>query len=104
MFDWADVTLRSDSTEPPGWSRFLLVRRSLTRDAQGERELAPYLCCAPAATPDEELIRAAGTRWRIDDFYRWHLSSCAAFYREMGPSRRPRGTFDSPCKQVTGKG
>ena len=30
--------------EPPGWSRHLLVRRSLTRNAKGEPELSYYLC------------------------------------------------------------
>jgi hypothetical protein len=43
-----------------GWSRFLLVRRSLTPNSKGEPELACYLCAAPAGTEDEELIRVAG--------------------------------------------
>ena len=35
VFDWAAATLPEDGSEPPGWSRSLLVRRSLTRNAQG---------------------------------------------------------------------
>ena len=68
MFDWAAATLPDDGTEP-AWSRYLLARRSLTRDAKGEHELAYYLCCAPAGTPDEELIRVAGSRWAIEECF-----------------------------------
>jgi SRSO17 transposase len=68
-FDWAAATLPGDGSEPAGWSRYLLVRRSLTRNAKGEPELACYLCCAPAGTPDEELIRVAGSRWAIGECF-----------------------------------
>ena len=67
--DWAAATLPEDGTEPPGWSRYLLVRRSLTPDAKGEPELAYYLCAAPAGTEDEELIRVAGIRWAIEECF-----------------------------------
>ena len=50
VFDWAAATMPEGGGEPPGWSRYLLVRRSLTRNAKGELELAYYLCCAPAGT------------------------------------------------------
>ncbi len=53
VYDWAAATLPEDGTEPPGWARFLLVRRSLTPNAKGELELAYYLCAAPAGTEDE---------------------------------------------------
>ena len=47
MFDWAVASLPChQDTAPPGWSRWLLVRRALTRNAKGELELAYYLCCA----------------------------------------------------------
>ena len=45
------------------------MRRSLTRNAKGEHELAYYLCCAPAGTADEELIRVAGSRWAIEECF-----------------------------------
>ena len=35
----------TQDTTPPGWSRWLLVRRALARNAKGELELAYYLCC-----------------------------------------------------------
>ena len=69
VYDWAAATLPADGTEPPGWSRYLLVRRSLTPNAKGELELAYYLCCAPAGTADEELIRVAGSRWSVEECF-----------------------------------
>ena len=57
LFDWAAASLPChEDTTPPGWSRWLLVRRALTRNTKGEHKLAYYLCAAPAATTDEELI------------------------------------------------
>jgi len=69
VFDWAAATLPEDGSEPPGWSRYLLVRRSLARNAKGKLELAYHLCCAPAGMPDEELIRVAGSRWAIEECF-----------------------------------
>ena len=69
VFDWAAATMPEGGGEPPGWSRYLLVRRSLTRNAKGDLELACYLCCAPAGTADEELIRVAGSRWAIEECF-----------------------------------
>jgi SRSO17 transposase len=69
VYDWAAATLPEDGTEPPGWARFLLIRRSLTPNAKGELELAYYLCAAPAGTEDEELIRAAGARWAVEECF-----------------------------------
>ena len=70
LYDWAVASLHChQDTTPPGWSRWLLVRRSLTPNAKGELELAYYLCCAPAATTDEELIRVAGSRWAIEECF-----------------------------------
>ena len=69
VYDWAAATLPDDGTEPSGWSRFLLVRRSLASNAKGELELAYYLCAAPAGATDEELIRVAGSRWAIEECF-----------------------------------
>ena len=69
VYDWAAATLPGDGSEPPGWTRYLLVRRSLTRNAKGELELAYYLCCAPAGTTDEDLIRVAGSRWAVEECF-----------------------------------
>jgi SRSO17 transposase len=40
-----------------------------TRNARGELELAYYLCCAPAGTTDEDLIRVAGSRWAVEECF-----------------------------------
>jgi len=69
MFDWAAATLPEDGSEPAGWSRYLLARRSLTSNAKGEPEHAYYLCCAPAGAADEELIRVAGSRWAAGECF-----------------------------------
>ncbi len=70
IFDWAVASLPShQDSAPPGWSRHLLVRRALTRNSHGEHELAYYLCCAPAAATDEDLIRVAGSRWAIEECF-----------------------------------
>jgi SRSO17 transposase len=70
LYDWAAATVPDDDgTAPPGWTRYLLVRRSLTRSAKDELELAYYLCCAPAGTTDEDLIRVAGSRWAVEECF-----------------------------------
>ncbi|MBE1463800.1 hypothetical protein H4W33_002812 [Kibdelosporangium phytohabitans] len=70
LFDWAVASLPTyEDTTPPGWSRWLLVRRSLTPNSKGELELAYYLCCAPTGTTDDELIRVAGTHWVVEECF-----------------------------------
>ncbi|MEV0705922.1 IS701 family transposase [Saccharopolyspora sp. NPDC050389] len=70
LFDWAVASLPVyEDTTPPGWARWLLVRRSLTRNSKGEHELAYYLCCAPTGTTDDDLIRVAGARWAVEECF-----------------------------------
>jgi SRSO17 transposase len=70
VFDWAVASLPVyEDTTPPGWSRWLLVRRSLTPNSKGELELAYYLCCAPTGTTDDDLIRVAGARWAVEECF-----------------------------------
>jgi len=70
MSDWAVASLPCyEDITPPGWARWLLVRRALTRNTKDELELAYYLCCGPAATADEELIRVAGSRWAVEECF-----------------------------------
>ncbi|BEK85528.1 hypothetical protein NSERKGN1266_14790 [Nocardia seriolae] len=69
LFDWAVATLPSLSEADAGWRRWLLARRSLTRNAKGEHEIAYYLCGAPIGTSDEELIQVAGARWSVEDCF-----------------------------------
>ena len=60
-YDWAWMPLSGVSTA--GWGRWLLARRSLSDPT----ELAYYRVFAPADTPLEEAVRAAGSRWSIEE-------------------------------------
>jgi len=62
LYDWALIGLAG-----PG--RHLLVRRALTPNAKGERELAYYLCSAPPGTTLAELVAVAGARWAVEDCF-----------------------------------
>jgi SRSO17 transposase len=69
LYDWAVASVPTIGEHTPdGWTRRLLVRRQITPTGV-EPELAYYLCCAPATTPDEELIRVAGARWAIEECF-----------------------------------
>ena len=48
------------------WSGGVVCKPRQIVAPKDEVELAYYLCCAPAGTPDEELIRVAGSRWAIE--------------------------------------
>ena len=60
-YDWAWIPLSGASAA--GWGRWLLARRSLS----DPNELAYYRVFAPAGTPLEEVVRAAGSRWSIEE-------------------------------------
>jgi SRSO17 transposase len=62
LYDWAVASLPDTGTADHGFTRWLLIRRSITNPA----ELAYYLCYGPETTTDEQLIRVAGTRWAIE--------------------------------------
>jgi SRSO17 transposase len=64
VYDWLYVELRPGGQE--GWVHGLLVRRSVSTP----EELAYYLVFAPAGTSVEEIVRVAGTRWSIEDFFK----------------------------------
>ena len=60
-YEWAWIPLAG--TSPTGWGRWLLARRSLSDPA----ELAYYRVFAPIGTPLEAAVRAAGSRWAIEE-------------------------------------
>jgi len=93
-FDWAVASLPADDSTPPGWSRHLLVRRALTRNPKGEHELAYYLCCAPAGTTDEELIRVAGSRWAVEECFQTAKN-------ETGLDQYQVRRYDAWCRHIT---
>jgi SRSO17 transposase len=62
FYDWALIATASPV-------HHLLVRRSLTANGNGERELAFFTCHAPAGTTLADLVRVAGTRWAIEECF-----------------------------------
>jgi len=64
LYDWARVLLAR--LPEPGWSHWLLVRRSLSDPT----ELAYYVCFAKAQASLQDLVRVAGMRWTIDDAFK----------------------------------
>lgn len=63
LYDWALVQLRPALQD--GWGHALLVRRHPERTD----ELAYYRCYAPRTTALSDLVRAAGTRWTIEELF-----------------------------------
>jgi SRSO17 transposase len=59
-YDWRWLPLATPLL--PGWRRWLLVRRSLSAPT----DLTAYVVFAPQATPLEEVVRVAGSRWTIE--------------------------------------
>ncbi len=64
VYDWAYRPLRPAMRV--GWLHALLVRRHPTRP----EERAYYLVYAPEETPLTEVVRAAGTRWAIEETFK----------------------------------
>jgi SRSO17 transposase len=62
-YDWAWIRISGISAA--GWGRWLLARRSLSNPT----ELAYYRVFAPEATLLEEVVRAAGSRWSIEESF-----------------------------------
>jgi SRSO17 transposase len=73
LFDWAVASVSAGEHTPPGWGRWLLVRRQILTsdeiDVGKEPELAYYLCAGPPGTTDEDLIAVAGARWSIEECF-----------------------------------
>jgi SRSO17 transposase len=63
LYDW--LVHPFNSPEPDQFSRWLLVRRSITDPT----ELAYYLCGGPPDTSLHELVRVAGMRWAVEDSF-----------------------------------
>lgn len=61
LYDWALVPLNPPWTR--GWCRWLLARRSL----EAPTALAYYVVYAPEPTQLAEMVRAAGSRWSIEE-------------------------------------
>jgi len=66
LFDWAWVEL--DKPEKQGWQRYLVVRRSVVA---GEKptDLAYILVFAKCGTTLEEIVKAIGMRWTVEQCF-----------------------------------
>ncbi len=60
VYDWASARL---NCPVEGWERWALARRSISEPA----ELAYYLVFVPAGASLDEVVRAAGRRWTIEE-------------------------------------
>lgn len=60
IYDWARIRL---TCPVQGWERWALCRRSVSEP----EDLAYYLVFVPSETPLAEIVRAAGSRWRIEE-------------------------------------
>jgi SRSO17 transposase len=61
-YDWAWQSLDFRLTEP-GWKQWLLARRSLSDPT----EIAYYFVFAPESVTLEQVVRAAGSRWQVEE-------------------------------------
>jgi SRSO17 transposase len=64
LYDWTYLPLRPALQQ--GWVHALLIRRHLLRT----EEVAYYLVYAPVDCPVEEVVRAAGARWTIEEMFK----------------------------------
>jgi SRSO17 transposase len=69
-YGWSRLPLGTAGA-PPGWQRWLLVRRSLRTG-----ELAFYVCAGPAGLPLVALVRIAGARWRVEEAFQAGKGLC----------------------------
>nr|WTA00369.1 IS701 family transposase [Streptomyces sp. NBC_00857] len=60
FYDWAVI----DLADPGPGSRQLLIRRN-----RSTGELAYYRCYSPTPVPLTTLVRVAGSRWRVEEFF-----------------------------------
>ncbi len=64
LYDWAWQSLDFRWTEP-GWKQWLLARRSLSDPT----EIAYYFVFAPESVSLEQGVRAAGSRWQVEEAF-----------------------------------
>ena len=86
-YDWRWLPLAAPLA--PGWRRWLLVRRSLSTPT----ELTAYVVFAPHATPLQEVVQVAGSRWTVESGFeeakgevgldQYEVRSWTAWYRHV---------------------
>lgn len=63
LYEWAWLQLPKQAEEASGRARWVLIRRSLSEPSKR----AYYRAAGPAQTTLPELVRVAGSRWRIEE-------------------------------------
>ena len=86
-YDWCWLPLAAPLA--PDWRRWLLVRRSISTPT----ELTAYVVFAPHATPLQEVVRVAGSRWTVESGFeeakgevgldQYEVRSWTAWYRHI---------------------
>ncbi len=61
-YDWALIEVTDPAVTEGGGPHWLLIRRRIT-----DSEYAFYLAHAPAPVPLAQLVRVAGSRWKVED-------------------------------------
>jgi SRSO17 transposase len=85
LYEWALMEL---NCPVPSYSRWILMRRSLS-----SQDLSFYLVFAPASASLEEIVKAAGHRWKIEESFEsakgevgldhYEVRSFTGWYRHM---------------------
>ncbi|WP_071926784.1 transposase [Nocardia mangyaensis] len=73
VYGWAWATLPSFGDIPVGFSRTLLVRRSI----DDPTDIAYYLCFHPATVTREQIIAVAGARWAVEECFQAAKDRCS---------------------------
>lgn len=62
-YQWVRMVINSDS--PDGWERWLLIRRNI----KDQNEVAFYIAFAPNSKSLQDMAKAAGSRWTIEECF-----------------------------------
>lgn len=62
-YQWTRMVINSDS--PEGWERWLLIRRNI----KNQNEVAFYIAFSPNSKSLQDMVKAAGSRWTIEECF-----------------------------------
>ncbi len=87
LYEWAWLQLPYEQEGSPGWTSWLLIRRSLSDPS----ERAYYRAWGPSSTPLTVLVQVAGSRWAVEEGFeqakggvgldQYEVRSWTAWYR-----------------------
>jgi SRSO17 transposase len=86
-YHWYRLEVNSDSSE--GWTRWLLLRRNI----KDPRDVSYYIACCPNHVTLQDMAKAAGSRWTIEECFEaskgeigldhYEVRSYTGWYRHM---------------------